>query len=157
MTGSYCLSSCAHRRSGREAVVDEDDNAVGEIQCRSIVAVRALATRELRCFLARDALDRGFGNAVPAHDVRIQHANAAGGDGAHRQLSMTRCPQLAHEEHVERSVKRRRDFKRDRDAAARQREHDDIVAAGVVLKTRGQHAARDAAIDEGLLIIHADT
>ena len=73
--------------------------------------------------------------------VVVEDAHAAGGDRAHGQLLVAGHAELAHEEHVERRVQRPGDLVADRHAAARQPEHDDVVAAGVVAQPLGQQPA----------------
>jgi hypothetical protein len=51
---------------------------------------------------------------------------------------MPRQAELPDEEDVQRRVKRLSHFKRDRDAAARQRQYDNIRPAGILPKFRGQ-------------------
>jgi hypothetical protein len=63
---------------------------------------------------------------------------------------MSRYTELADEKDVEGRVERLRDLEPDGYAAARQREHDDIVAAGVRDEPPGQPASGVAAVEEAI-------
>ena len=52
-------------------------------------------------------------------DVVVQHFDAVASDRTHCQLTLTRQPQLAHDEDIERCREVARDFVGDRDAATR--------------------------------------
>src|SRR5207249_3006745 len=81
----------------------------------------ALATLELDALALRDLLDQGLRHAERADDVLVDEAQPAARDRAHRELLLTRQPQLPNEEDVERRAERPRDLRRDRDAAPRAR------------------------------------
>jgi len=49
----------------------------------------------------------------------IQNAHATGRDGAHGQLLLARCSELAHQKDIQRSVQRSRNFTGHRHAATR--------------------------------------
>ena len=82
------------------------------------------------------------------HHVLVEHAHAAGGDGAHGQLLVARHAQLAHEEDVERGAQRPGHLVGDRHAAARQRQHEHVRAAGVGGELLGQQPAGLGAVSE---------
>jgi hypothetical protein len=71
-----------------------------------------------------------------AHDLVVQHAHPAGGDGAHRQLLVAGNPQLAHEKDVQRRTERPGDLGRD----------GHVRAVGVGPELRGAQATRVATI-----------
>ena len=100
-------TAAAHRRAGREAVVDDAR--------RSSRAARAAAGRRGR------RAPRGPAPRPPApprrsiscssrpqlaHDLLVEDADAAARDRAHRQLRLPREAELAHEEDVERRPQR---------------------------------------------------
>ena len=76
-------------------------------------------------------LNEGAWDPELTDEVFTEHTHAARRDRAHGQLRMTGNAELADEEDVERRIKFLRDLERDRDAAARQPKHDDVVPAGV--------------------------
>jgi len=109
-------------------------------------AVEALAPRQLVRLLGGDGVDHAVRDVQSAHDVLVQHAHAARGDGAHRQLLVAGNAQLAHEEDVERRAERLGHLGRDGHAAARQREHQHVRSVGVRPELRGEQATRVATI-----------
>ena len=71
-------------------------------------------------------------------DIRVRDRDtlpAEGSERAHRELGVAREPELAHDEHVERSTERIGDDRGDGHPAARKRENDEVVARGSVLGT----------------------
>jgi hypothetical protein len=114
------------RRAGRDAVVDEDDDAALDARRRPIAAVRPAAPRGL---LALPRLD--------ARGVRRRHAERrqgrgvqdplVAGDGAERQLGVARDAQLARHEDVELAADGLGDLVGDGDAPARQRQHERVL------------------------------
>ncbi|GIU89668.1 MAG: hypothetical protein KatS3mg010_0767 [Acidimicrobiia bacterium] len=61
-------------------------------------------------------------------DLLVHDAHPALADRAHPELGLEGHAELADDDHVERRTERGRDLVRDRDATARQAEHDDVVA-----------------------------
>jgi hypothetical protein len=59
--------------------------------------------------------------------VFVQHAHAAGGDCAHRELFMPGHSQFADDKNIEWNFKPMRHFKSDRHSATRERQHNDVV------------------------------
>src|SRR4029079_18371481 len=96
----------AHCRSRRQSIVDENHTVLSQSRRGEAVAVRSLTARKLLCLFARHALDRRVWYSVPAHNVLVEYAHAAGRNGAHRALAMPWRPELAHEEHIERGAER---------------------------------------------------
>ena len=90
----------AHRRTGGEAVVDEDDRLVGEWNQRPGAAIETFATFELDLLTLGDPVDHVLRNTKRIHDVVIDQPHTAAGDGAHRQFFMPRNTQFAHHKHV---------------------------------------------------------
>src|SRR5262249_22648123 len=118
----------AHGRACGEAVIDEDDRPVLQLERRSLGTVEGFATLEFGEFLLGDGLDHLLRDLQLVYDRPIPHEHSAAGYGAHRQLFVLGNAQLAHDEHLERDAQRLRDFKGDRDTAARQGEYDDFGA-----------------------------
>ena len=78
----------------------------------------------------------------------IEDADAAGGDGPHRQLAMTGHAQFADEEDVELGPEGLGHLERDRHASPREPEHHDIVAIHVALELPGQLSSRVAPVQD---------
>src|SRR5687767_10454101 len=66
---------------------------------------------------------------------------------------MTGQPELSHDKHLKRCINRSRHFERDRYAAARQRQHDDVLALQVPEMTC-QLPAGVTSVAVGLLRVH---
>ena len=80
-------------------------------------------------------------------EIVIDDPHATLTDGAHGQFALERDAELAHHDHVQRCAQRARDLERDRDPAARQTYHDDVMT-GVLLELLGEPAARVHSIPE---------
>jgi hypothetical protein len=129
--GADGLGGGTHGRAGRQAVVDEDHDLAADVGGEPVAAVQPLATGQLAPLVVGDGVDDGVRDAEPLDHGRVQHADAAGGDRAHRQLLVAGDAELADEDDVERGPERLSDLLGDRDAAPRQGEHDHVGAAGV--------------------------
>ncbi|MDW9227144.1 hypothetical protein C7S15_1711 [Burkholderia cepacia] len=144
------LQRDAHRRAGRDAVVDDDRNAPLDRQRRRGTAIQRLAAMQFDR-LARDHIgELRVGHAHRAEHRTLQMNRTARRDRAHRELGIGRHAELAYDQHVERRVQRAGDRIRDGHAAARQREHDDIAAARIIAQRVGQPAAGIGAIGKTL-------
>ena len=77
-------------------------------------------------------------------DVVVEDAHAALADRPHAELLVPGRAELAHDDHVERCAEGAGDLGGDGHAAARQAEHDDVVAAKVVERRRQPPPGVDA-------------
>jgi hypothetical protein len=136
------------RGSCRQSIVDQNHDAIAQFGERLAVAIFLLAPLELDELLAHDGVHRAARNAVLADDIVAEHANAARRERADGEFRMSGHPDLPHDENVERRTERLRDLEGDGDAAARQREHDDIGAAAICVQLRRQVEAGVTAIVE---------
>jgi hypothetical protein len=78
----------------------------------------------------------------------VEHAHASGGNGAQGQLFMTRHAHLTNDEDVKRRSQIVGDFKANRNAAARQGEHQNIRIALIMGKLHRQLPAGVVAVAE---------
>jgi hypothetical protein len=140
-----------HRGSRRQPVVDEDHRAAGHVGRRPVAAVGALAPLQLAPLLRIDRLDPLRRQAERLDHRLVEHADAAGRDRAERMLLVPGHPELAHQEHVERRTQLPSDLVRDRHAAPRQPEHDDVVAPRVAAQALREHPAGVPPVPELLL------
>ena len=132
----------AHRRSGGQTVVHEDDGLVGQpIGARSPRYSRSRRASS-SCSLLRHRIDHVAGNAERVDDLVVHQANAAARDRAHRELLVSGHAELADDEHVERHAERPRHLARDGHTAARQGQHDHVVAIAVAGQTSQPTARR---------------
>ena len=150
MVAADALRGRPHRRAGREAVVDQDRGATVEVGRRPVAPVRALPARQLRLLACRDGVDLRRGDARHLDDLRVEHPDAAGRDGAHRELLVPRHAELPDEEDVERDAELPRDLEADGHASARQREDDDVSAARVSAEPLAEEAPGVGAVPKPL-------
>jgi hypothetical protein len=116
----------AHARSGGDAVVDKNHDAIFHVQRRHAAAIHELATIEFLHFSLDYGVERGIRNGQLLDYRGVQDTNASRGDRAEGELFMLRHAQLADDEDVEGRGESTSDFSRDGDAPARQAEYDDI-------------------------------
>jgi hypothetical protein len=151
-TGRLVLTQRAdggfHSRPGCEAIIDDNDDTVGELQRWTVAAIEALAPLELETLARSYLINDGTGDAQLANDRFAHHAHVPDGDGAHRELRLARNTELTHEEHVERSPELARHFQSHRDATTRQPQDDDVLAISVGGEPRGELLAGVGAIME---------
>ena len=138
----------AHRRSGGEPVVHEDDRAPGEGRRRAVATIRTLAAVELARFLRRHAVDRFRADGERVHHLVVDDAHAARRDRAHGQLLLPGRAQLADDEHVQGRVEAPRDLVRHGDSTPRQPEHDQPPPAPVGAEAGDELAAGVGAVAE---------
>ncbi len=135
-----------HCRTGRESVVHQYNRAGLQIQRRTISAVQLFATREFRGFLGDDSLHFGARNADAVDQFPIQNPERSAGDGAHCQFRLRGYPQFADNHDVQRRAQSRRDLPADRNAAARQRQDDDVCRQIITQQFLREKTARFGSI-----------
>jgi hypothetical protein len=75
-----CTDSLHRRLHGcasRQPVVDEQDDAISQLDRRSTFSVRAFPSLELGLLVARDLVNDAVWDPVPGHDVRAQNTDTA--------------------------------------------------------------------------------
>ena len=143
------LACGADGRAGRDAVVDDERGAPGEIESGPVAAVRLRSPRELDPLACLDRREVGLADAERPHHVLVDHAHAVFTDGAHRELGVERHADLADDDHVERRVERVGDLRGDRHPAAGQAEDHEVVGRKVAQPVR-QLPARVGTVSEHL-------
>ncbi len=138
----------AHRGTCREPVVHKDDDPAGHAGRRTTVAVSLFAALEFPLLVRRDPLDCRLRDPVRLHHVLVQHADAAGRDRAHRKFFVTGYAELTDEKDVERKFEGAGNLVPDRNAAAREREHNGIRPSTVSGKSFCQNPAGIGAVPE---------
>src|SRR5919198_3341439 len=91
------------------------------------------------------------GTAAAPTTSSLRTADAAARDRAHRQLGLLGKPELADDEDVERHLELACDLEGDRDASAREREHDHVLAASVLRQGGRQLASGLGSVAEACL------
>src|SRR5581483_175826 len=119
---------CAHRVSGRHAIIDQQNAPAGYVEGSAVAAIRVFASLKLLAFTFGGVFHLLRSYVQRTHDLLIDDANASRGDRPHGEFRLRWRAQLTDDEDVERSVERLRDLVSDRNAAARQREHDRLFA-----------------------------
>lgn len=125
--GTHGLDRGFHGRPGGQAIVNENDDAAFD-DCRGpAVPVCGLATLDLGAFTSDDGVDGRLRNAIAANDIVVDNDLATAGDRPHGQFLLTRNAELTHNEDVEREMQLAGNFEGNRNAAARQSEHNDLA------------------------------
>ena len=151
MVPTHGGDSGSHGGAGRETVVDKDHHSVPD-NCRSPTppvfggpAVQFAQLAKPHC------VEVSIRNAKSGNNYVIRdHLDLVtdGGDGAHRQLRLPWHAELAHDQHIEPRAQCFGDLRGDRHPAARQSEHDHIVAARVLTEQRRQRPAGSGPVGE---------
>src|SRR5437660_190095 len=84
-----CRDRGAHRRPGRQAVVNDDHGLLVHVDRRTRSTIFALAALQFLLFAQSDLIDYFLRNGDPSEDVAIHDADAAAGDRAHGELFMS--------------------------------------------------------------------
>jgi hypothetical protein len=92
------------------------------IQRQPIPAIGPLAAAEFLLFAGGHRIDHVLRDPPPLDDKFIEDANAARGNGPHRQFFVSWCAELAHDKDVKGCVEGFGDLKSHRDTASRQTE-----------------------------------
>ena len=122
----------AYGGAGGDAVVHQNDGAVADGGCGASVAVYAFAAIEFGLLHCGRFVDHGLRDPQAHHDIVVEHAHAAGTDGAHGELFVPGHAQFARVEQIERRVERTRHFVRHGKATARQPQHEEFTATHVL-------------------------
>src|SRR5439155_26616113 len=115
---------------------------------RPAVAIRGFPPPELAELPRQGFPDLVLADTEPAQDVLVENEDTATRDRSHCELLVSWNAQFPDEEDIERRAELLRHFVGDRHTAARQREHDDAIAAGVVGEGACQDPPRLGAIPE---------
>jgi len=132
------MAGGTRRRTGRDAVVDDDHHPSGERlrrtarseAMRSPFQLVAFATLHLGKLLRRDpgTLD----------EVGVDVAGPVLADGAHCELRLERNTELAHDDDIERRLERSGNLVCYRHAATRQADHDDVRVRPIVRQAHSE-------------------
>jgi hypothetical protein len=107
-----------------QPVVHDDQVSPAHGDRRVAISVAAHLAAQLPRLPGKRRLEHCLGDAEHAGRSHIEHGRPVLGDGADAELGVARSSQLAHGQDVERSAKRTGDLDGDRDATARQRDHN---------------------------------
>ena len=132
----HCFDRSPHRRTGSQAIVDENGDAPFDRYGFASLTIRALPPHQFALFLSRYRLDRVVRDAVPSHDVVVEHSDTARCDGSHGQLAMPGGAEFAHKKQVKRGSERPSHFVRDWHSTARKRKDNDVAAARIFVQSR---------------------
>jgi hypothetical protein len=120
-----------HRCPGRETIVHDNHGATVYKRMLAVPAEQPISTVELKLFADGNVLNEGRWNAKLCDKCLVYHLDTTRGDGSHCEFRVTRDAELANQEDVERQTEASGDLGRNRHAAARQRQDDNVRAAGV--------------------------
>src|SRR5450830_65428 len=141
------LAGDARRGAGRDAVVDDDRDAPGQVDGISAPAQACDARRELSPFATLDRGQLVVGDPGGRQHPRVERARAALPDGPHGQLGLVGDAELADDDDVQRQVERLRHLEGHGYAASWQTQHHRVLTAQV-LQPRRQLSAGVHAIGE---------
>jgi hypothetical protein len=119
----------AHRRAGRDAVIDNDRGLAGDLDRRPAGAIELPPALQLGGLPGGFACDVGLGNRQRLHHAAVDEhlRGAAVGHRAQGQFRLPRHADLAHQYDAERRRQRLGRRCADRHPAAGQRQHDGIL------------------------------
>jgi hypothetical protein len=118
-----------HGGPGGETVIDENDDAIVEVDRGTAVAISGFAALDLKALAGHDRVDGFLTNAVRGDHIVLEHDNAATGHRTHRQFFLTGNAEFAYDEDIEREMELAGNFKSYGNSAARQSE-DDCTTSG---------------------------
>ena len=124
-----CAQSRADRRTGRNAVVDDDCGPARDIRPFAVAEITPPAPLDLGQFGIPGGVEFGLADVRYPDHVVVAHDNGSGtvDHGAHRQFRLGGNAELADQDQIERGVERGCDFGGNRYAAARQREDNRVL------------------------------
>jgi hypothetical protein len=118
------------------------------VQRGAIAAIEMLAPLQFLGFFLSDGFDLARRNVQGANHLLVQQARPAGGDRSDGQFLLPRHSEFADETHVESGMQGAGNFKSDRHAASRQRQHKNALAIFKLTQPRAQHSAcRDSILE----------
>jgi hypothetical protein len=135
------------RRTGRDPVVDDDHRSPVQRDPRGGGAIRAHTAVELGELAGLHGLERRRRRAGGTYDVVVDDPGAVLADRTGRELGVGRHTELADDDHVEWCVQRVGDGRRDRHAASRDSQDDDIHRHAAV-ECRAELASGGGAVGE---------
>ena len=140
----------ARRRAGGHAVINHDRNVSTHLGADARTEVEAPAPFDLGEFALANGVKLPFGDASHGDHVLVAHDQRSSSirHGAHREFRLERNPYLADKDQIQRSIHRHRDGSRDRNAPARQGQHDDVFTL-VFDEFRGETVASFQSIIKG--------
>ncbi len=141
------------RRAGGDTVVDDQRDAARQGKSLAPAAVELGPAPQLRQLLAFDSGDIRIGQSGVTQDIVVEHPHSVFTDRTECQLRLIRHAELADHQHVEGGTQRLGDLERDRHAAARQTENDDVLIPQA-FETPGQLPPRVCPIVEAHSDLH---
>ena len=137
------LASGARRRSGCDAIIDDDGASIAEIEPRPVAPVLSGAPLQLDTLPTFDRVDVDDVEAGGSQHLLVDDTHPSLADGSHGELRLEGHPQFAHDDDVERGAESLRHLEGHGHPAARKAEHHDIAVPDLgTLHDLGQLAAR---------------
>ncbi len=128
-----------HGRAGRKTVVHEDHGAAAQVGRWAVGAVEALTPLEFGQLGGGDGFDGVFPQTEVVDDLAVQHANAAAGNGAHREFFVAGDAEFADDKHVQREAQFAGHLMGDRHAATGQSQDEGPRDVRAVAQSRSQN------------------
>ncbi|KYG00873.1 hypothetical protein BE21_56955 [Sorangium cellulosum] len=131
----------AHARSGRHAVVDEEERTISDVRRPVTAVVDALQALHLPHLHVGEPLYRPVRDAQRSAELFIDDLDSAAGDGADRHVIVARRHDPARDQHVERHPQELRYFEAHQHPASRQRQDGHVLPPRVGGQPRRELAA----------------
>jgi hypothetical protein len=112
--------TAAHRRAGRDSVVDQNDGAAGHGGRRPVAAVERLPPRQFAGFPRDRVVQEAGRDAEGGEDRLVAVDDPAGGERTHGEFRVAGHAELADDEDIEGQAEGAGHLGADRDASARQ-------------------------------------
>ena len=138
----------AHAGPRGQPIVHEDGRLALQFERGPVAAIEALAALQFRLLSDGDGIDLALVQPGRPHHVVVQHPYSTTGDGPERKFLLPGHPELADHVDVERSPQGFGDLEGHHDAAPRQPQDDQVVAAFVGSQLLCQYPPGVAAIGE---------
>lgn len=141
-----------HGRAGRQAIIDHDDGAAGELGSGPALAISDLAAADFLLLASNDRIQHFTADRIQPQHLIVQHDDATAGHRAHREFRFEGHAQLAHDKDIHRQVEFDGDLVGHGNASARQCQHDGAFKGGLLAKRFREGPSGVATVGE----YHAD-
>ena len=131
---SQCLYRSAHRGACGQSIIHQNGDPIPQLGCGAAFPVDLFAPTQFFCLSRRNGLNCLVCVRYRTHDIFIQNTHSARSDCAGGQLLETRDAEFTHYKNVEWRAQVPGNFISNRHTAARQPQHDNVIATGVFLQ-----------------------
>ncbi|KAF5409306.1 MAG: hypothetical protein Udaeo2_05510 [Candidatus Udaeobacter sp.] len=130
---SQCLYRSAHRGARGQSIIHQDGDPIPQFRRWTSLTIDFFAPLQFCCLSRGNGLDCLVCVRYRTYDIFIQNAHSARSDCAGSQLFETRDTEFAHYKNVKWRAQALCNFISNRHTAARQAQHDHVIATCVFL------------------------